>query len=81
MSKKTDNAYNTPWRKSATAIYKKANDGRIYGTYEVEMDAVLDQGQRRQHYRKIPEEELYKQRNITYDFYIYSRELLHEPVA
>lgn len=42
MSKNTDNAYNTPWRKSATAIYKKANDGRIYGTFEVEMDAVFD---------------------------------------
>ena len=41
MSKK-NNKYNTPWRKSATAIYKKAVDGRIYGTFEVEMDPVLD---------------------------------------
>jgi len=41
MNKK-DNSYNTPWRKSATAIYKKAGDGRIYGTFEVEMDPVLD---------------------------------------
>ncbi len=41
MSKKKNNQYNTPWRKSATAIYKKADDGRIYGTFEVEMDAVL----------------------------------------
>ena len=40
MSKKNDQ-YNTPWRKSATAIYKKSVDGRIYGTFEVEMDAVL----------------------------------------
>ncbi|MEA2077698.1 MAG: 2-oxo acid dehydrogenase subunit E2 [Candidatus Marinimicrobia bacterium] len=42
MKNKTDLRYNTPWRKSATAIYKKANDGRVYGTFEVEMDAVLD---------------------------------------
>jgi pyruvate dehydrogenase E2 component (dihydrolipoamide acetyltransferase) len=41
MSKK-NNSYNTPWRKSATAIYKKSVDGRIYGTFEVEMDPVLD---------------------------------------
>lgn len=41
MSKK-NNAYNTPWRKTATAIYKKSIDGRIYGTFEVEMDAVMD---------------------------------------
>ncbi|MCK5817120.1 MAG: 2-oxo acid dehydrogenase subunit E2 [Candidatus Marinimicrobia bacterium] len=41
MSNK-NNSYNTPWRKSATAIYKKAVDGRIYGTFEVEMDPVLD---------------------------------------
>jgi len=40
MSKK--NKFNTPWRKTATAIYKKAIDGRIYGTFEVEMDPVLD---------------------------------------
>lgn len=33
---------NTPWRKTATAIYKKSVDGRIYGTFEVEMDAVFD---------------------------------------
>jgi pyruvate dehydrogenase E2 component (dihydrolipoamide acetyltransferase) len=42
MSKKKNNNYNTPWRKSASAIYKKAVDGRIYGTFEVEMDPVLD---------------------------------------
>lgn len=41
MSKK-HHEYNTPWRKTATAIYKKSIDGRIYGTFEVEMDAVLD---------------------------------------
>ncbi len=41
MSNK-NNSYNTPWRKSATAIYKKSVDGRIYGTFEVEMDPVLD---------------------------------------
>lgn len=34
--------YNTPWRKSATAIYKKSVDGRLYGTFEAEMDAVLN---------------------------------------
>jgi pyruvate dehydrogenase E2 component (dihydrolipoamide acetyltransferase) len=33
---------NTPWRKTATAIYKRSIDGRVYGTFEVEMDAVLD---------------------------------------
>ncbi|MCK4812695.1 MAG: 2-oxo acid dehydrogenase subunit E2 [Candidatus Marinimicrobia bacterium] len=42
MRKKINLEYNTPWRKSATAIYKKAVDGRVYGTFEVEMDAVLD---------------------------------------
>ena len=41
MSKK-NNAFNTPWRKTATAIYKRSIDGRIYGTFEVEMDAVLN---------------------------------------
>ena len=41
MSKKNNN-FNTPWRKTATAIYKKSIDGRIYGTFEVEMDAVFN---------------------------------------
>ena len=42
MSKKTNNQFNTPWRKTANAMYKKAVDGRIYGTFEIEMDPVLD---------------------------------------
>ncbi|MDX9778392.1 MAG: 2-oxo acid dehydrogenase subunit E2 [bacterium] len=41
MSRKVDLKYNTPWRRSATAIYKKAVDGRIYGTFEVEMDPAI----------------------------------------
>lgn len=42
MSRKIDPKYETPWRKSATAIYKKARDGRVYGTFELEMDAVME---------------------------------------
>jgi pyruvate/2-oxoglutarate dehydrogenase complex dihydrolipoamide acyltransferase (E2) component len=42
MKKTIDPGYNTPWRKSATAMYKKPVDGRIYGTFEVEMDPVMD---------------------------------------
>ncbi len=42
MKKDVNKIVNTPWRKTATAIYKKSVDGRIYGTFEVEMDAVLD---------------------------------------
>ncbi|MDZ7820913.1 MAG: 2-oxo acid dehydrogenase subunit E2 [Candidatus Marinimicrobia bacterium] len=42
MKKKASLRYNTPWRRSATAIYKKSVDGRLYGTFEVEMDAALD---------------------------------------
>lgn len=41
MTSEIKKKVNTPWRKTATAIYKKAVDGRIYGTFEVEMDAVL----------------------------------------
>lgn len=42
MFKKIDLKYNTPWRRSATAIYKKAVDGRIYGTFEVEMNPAIN---------------------------------------
>jgi pyruvate/2-oxoglutarate dehydrogenase complex dihydrolipoamide acyltransferase (E2) component len=41
MKKQVNDTYNTPWRKAATAIYKKSVDGRVYGTFEVEMDPVL----------------------------------------
>ncbi len=42
MRKKASLRYNTPWRRTATAIYKKSVDGRLYGTFEVEMDAALN---------------------------------------
>ena len=42
MSRKVDPKYETPWRKASTAIYKKARDGRVYGTFELEMDAVQE---------------------------------------
>lgn len=42
MSKDIKKMVNTPWRKTAMAIYKKSVDGRIYGTFEVEMNAVFD---------------------------------------
>jgi pyruvate/2-oxoglutarate dehydrogenase complex dihydrolipoamide acyltransferase (E2) component len=42
MRKRASLKYNTPWRKSATAIYKKSVDGRLYGTFEVEMDTAQE---------------------------------------
>lgn len=42
MRKHASLKYNTPWRRSATAIYKKSVDGRLYGTFEMEMDAVME---------------------------------------
>lgn len=42
MPKHASLKYNTPWRRSATAIYKKSVDGRLFGTFEMEMDAVME---------------------------------------
>ena len=42
MSNAIKDIVNTPWRKTATALYKRSVDGRIYGTFEVPMDAVMD---------------------------------------
>jgi len=32
-----DNKLNTPWRKSASTIYKKPNDSKIFGSVEVDV--------------------------------------------
>ncbi len=42
MKKNVKNIVNTPWRKTATALYKRSVDGRVYGTFEVPMDAVVE---------------------------------------
>jgi pyruvate/2-oxoglutarate dehydrogenase complex dihydrolipoamide acyltransferase (E2) component len=36
-----DSIYNTPWRQTASAIYRMPADGRIWGTYEADVTKTL----------------------------------------
>lgn len=37
-----DNPFNTPWRRTAAAIYKAPADAKIWGTYEADVSKTLD---------------------------------------
>lgn len=36
-----DSIYNTPWRQTASAVYRMPSDGRIWGTYEADVSRTL----------------------------------------
>ncbi len=37
-----NNPYNTPWRRTASAIYAQPSDGKIWGTYEADVSKTLE---------------------------------------
>jgi pyruvate/2-oxoglutarate dehydrogenase complex dihydrolipoamide acyltransferase (E2) component len=41
MGTRSESLYNTPWRQTATALFRTPVDGRIYGTYELDMTEVI----------------------------------------
>ncbi len=38
----SDNPFNTPWRKTASAIYAQPSDAKIWGTYEADVSKTLE---------------------------------------
>lgn len=41
MGIRSENLYNTPWRQAATALFRTPVDGRVYGTYELDITDVI----------------------------------------